>query len=185
MSDWFEIIADIEATAEEADRLAAELMAWLIDRNIVVAEPTDCVLAGDGYAPGRNYAAAVIQPDPHLYDLRTNGLSVITGRTVFYSMGVEQVVCPYCEARVVDRRDEDSWHRFAESIDAWYSGESGVRVCEQCARSVGLNEWQWTPPWGFGYLGFQFWNWPPLASGFVAEVSSRLGHRTVAPCGKL
>lgn len=175
VSDWFEIIADVDAMAEEADRLAAEVMAWLVGRNVVMAKPTDCVLGGDGYAPGPNYAAVVIEPDPHLHDLRTNGVCVITGRTVFHSMDIQQIVCPHCGSVVVDDRDQRSWHRFAESIDDWYCGESGVRTCEHCARSVGLNEWQWSPPWAFGYLGFKFWSWPPLAPQFVAEVSSRLG----------
>jgi hypothetical protein len=185
MGDWFESIVDVEATAEEADRLAAEVLAWLVERGIVMAEPTDCVLGGDGYAPGPNYAEAVVEPDPHLHDLHTNGLSVITGQTVFYSMGVDQVVCPHCETVVVDHHDQGSWDRFAVSIDGWYSGESGVRACEHCGRPVKLNDWHWSPPWGFGYLGFKFWNWPMLAPGFVADVSSRLGHRTVAPCGKV
>jgi hypothetical protein len=50
---------------------------------------------------------------------------------------------------------------------------------------MGLNDWRWQPPWGFGYLGFEFWNWPPLSQGFIAEVGRRLGHRTVLVAGKL
>jgi hypothetical protein len=48
-----------------------------------------------------------------------------------------------------------------------------------------LNDWRWQPPWGFGHPGFEFWNWPPLAQGFTAEVGRRLGHRTVLAAGKL
>lgn len=57
------------------------------------------------------------------------------------------------------------------------------RVVRGCGRVVGLNDWRWQPPWGFGYLGFKFWNWPPLAQGFIAEAGRRLGHRTVLVAG--
>jgi hypothetical protein len=57
--------------------------------------------------------------------------------------------------------------------------------CPHCGHSVGLNDWTWSPPWGFGYLGITFWNWPPVKSEFLAEIGDRLGHRTVHPCGKM
>jgi ribosomal protein S27AE len=185
MGDWFEVIADVEATAEEADRLAADMLAWLVERGIVMAEQTDCVLGGLGYAPGPNYTAAVTEPDANLHRLQTNGLNVVTGQTVFYSMGVDRIICPRCGAVVVDQDDELSWPRFSASIDDWYAGGSGIQTCERCGEAAGLNDWHWSPPWGFGYLGFEFWNWPRLNPDFIAEVSGRLGHRIVTPCGKL
>jgi hypothetical protein len=27
-----------------------------------------------------------------------------------------------------------------------------------------LNEWKWQPPWAFGYLIAEFWNWQPVSS---------------------
>jgi hypothetical protein len=48
VSDWFETIADVEATAEEADRLAANVLDWLVECKIVVFETTDCVPGGVG-----------------------------------------------------------------------------------------------------------------------------------------
>jgi hypothetical protein len=39
-------------------------------------------------------------------------------------------------------------------------------------------------PCAFAELGLRFWNWPPLADGFVASVASALDHRVVAgSCG--
>jgi hypothetical protein len=55
----------------------------------------------------------------------------------------------------------------------------------QCRQAVGLNDWIWHPPWGFGCLGFTFWNWPELRPQFVADVSRRLDHRVVRAHGKL
>lgn len=185
VGDWFETIADVEATPEEAERLGAEVLSWLVEQGIVMAESTDCILGNHGHRPGPNYTAATVEPSPDLHRLATNGVRVVTRRTVFYSIGPNQVVCPQCGTAVVDDRDKDSWDEFSSVIDEWYDGGSGVRACKQCGTRVGINEWGWSPPWGFGYLGFEFWNWPMLNPGFVAAVSKRLGHRTVRPCGKL
>src|SRR3979411_1405407 len=95
VSDWFETIADVEATAEEADRLAANVLDWLVERKIVVFETTDCVPGGVGYAPGPNYAAGVAEPYAQLHRLQVNGLNVVTGQTVFLSMGVDRIACPH------------------------------------------------------------------------------------------
>jgi hypothetical protein len=34
-------------------------------------------------------------------------------------------------------------------------------------------------PCAFAELGLRFWNWPPLADAFVADLAARLGHRLV------
>jgi hypothetical protein len=36
-----------------------------------------------------------------------------------------------------------------------------------------------------GCLDLTFWNWPPLAEEFVAQVAERLGHRVIVMLGKL
>ncbi|MER6594610.1 hypothetical protein ABT214_22720 [Micromonospora purpureochromogenes] len=185
MGDWFETIADVEATAEEADRLGVEVLSWLVEQGIVMAEQTDCILGGTGYAPGPDYGIAVTQHYAHMHRQGVNGLNVVTGRAAFYSMGVDRIVCPHCQSAAVDQDDEEHWPSFSESIDSWYAGGSGVESCPHCGKSAGLNEWHWSPPWGFGYLGFEFWNWPPLDPGFITDVANLLGHRVVTPCGKI
>jgi hypothetical protein len=70
-------------------------------------------------------------------------------------------------------------------VDAWHKDGDGLFTCPACEKPVGLNGWNWEPAWGFGDLGFTFWNWPPLKAGFVAEFSRRLEHRIVSPAGKL
>jgi hypothetical protein len=44
VSDWLETIADVEATAEEADRLAANVLDWLVERKIVVSKRPNWVI---------------------------------------------------------------------------------------------------------------------------------------------
>jgi hypothetical protein len=193
MGDWFQTIGDVEAAPDEVEELAAAVIGWLIEVGVVAAERTDCVLGSDlGYPPGPNYADAVTEPDSSLSRLWTNGLEVLTGRTVFDSGqgDIESAECPYCNTgnRFVDDRwefDSAAWGPFAAAIDDWYASGDGRLACPACAKPVGLNEWRWKPDWGFGHLGFTFWNWPVLAPSFVAEFSRRLGHRVVCTGGKL
>ena len=190
MSEWFQTIVDVEATAAQAPALAAATLAWLIDEDIVLPEATDCVLTDTGHAPGRSYASIVTAPDPHLRTLRTNGLRVITDRTVFWSAGIEQIVCPHC-AWVIrftighHSGPDENWEAVSKTIGVWYDTGQTAHCCPSCQRMVPLNDWCWQPQWGFGYLGFKFWNWPPITDEFAATLSSRLGHRTVRTHGKL
>jgi hypothetical protein len=189
MGDWFQTIVDIDATPQQAPELAAAVLDWFVERGVVLAERTDCVLGGNGHAAGPNYTSAVTRPDPSLHTLRTNGLQVITERTVFHSSEVERISCPHCGAAThftVDSGEpDDAWENMSANIATWYSGGNDAHSCSACGRTAGLNEWRWDPPWGFGYLGFTFWNWPPIKDDFVIDLAHRLGHRTVHPRGKL
>jgi len=164
----FQTIADVEATAEEADELADALLAWLIETGVVPS--AGCV--------SRN-------------EVTTEGLEIVTGRNVFSSLtGDWWVTCPHCawSTDPEDTRIGDSvgaWQDLQDTISGWHAGGSDQVRCPNCRRDVGLNDWGWSPPWGFGYLGFTFWNWPTFSPEFLAEVSERLGHRTVHPYGKL
>jgi hypothetical protein len=177
MGDWFQTIADVDASPDDAEDLAAATLAWLTENGIVIAAATDCVLSGLGHAPGPHYTTAVTEPDPALLTLRTNGVQFDTGRTVFYSMGTDQITCPRCRHTIAlaDPQDDpnDAWQELAQTLGIWYDG--GERPCPNCARPVGLNDWIWSPPWGFGHLGITFWNWPPLNRSFLTEIATRLG----------
>ena len=184
MSDWFQTITDIDVGPAEAEQVATAVLEWLIASGIVVAELTDCAV-GDGHAPGSNFGNAVREADPRLLGLQANGMKVITGRTVFSSMDADRVTCPHCRSAIDLHDGQDAWNQLSATINGWYEGEQGSTACWVCGRAVGLNNWEWDPPWGFGYLGFQFWNWPPLEDRFVNDVARRLGHRVVLPRGKL
>lgn len=79
----------------------------------------------------------------------------------------------------------DAWEELSDAIQVWFDGGAGDHSCPNCRHLIGLNDWTWSPPWGFGHLGIDFWNWPQLSPHFLAEVSQRLGHRTVHPVGKM
>jgi hypothetical protein len=183
MADWFQDIVDRDASADEAGRLAAVIRDWLITDGIVQGNPnTGCVLGNTGYPPGPECWKAVVEP-PDLSFLRlvTNGMAIITGRRVFHSgQGEFAVVCRGCGARSC------GGERWEDAVREWHRGSGpGVVACPACGHAEPVAEWGYDPPWGLGALAFEFWNWSPLRESFVAEVTRRLGHRTVLVTGKL
>jgi hypothetical protein len=197
MGDTYETIVDADATADEAAVLARRVVEDLIRRGIIVAERTDSVLGSDdgtGYPPGPNAEDAV---EPHVHDDRcrdlphldfrqlwTNGLGVRVGRRVFYSMTGEQaLVCRHCGSCI----DLDTFPpALDEALNEWTAEMgTGQFACPRCKVSDPIAVWTWDPPWAFSCLGFTFWNWPPLSTSFVRDVSALLGHRAVVVRGKL
>lgn len=194
VGDYFEIIADVEATETEAPELAASVVSWLTREGVIAGEPADCVLGAEsGYPPGPRYTAAVTEPDELLLRLWTNGVEVCTSRTVFAAAQGEmgQVVCPHC-GQTMELHDPATdqatpqWEPFNDTLTAWMEGGSDKVRCPQCGQAAGFNDWRWTgEPFAVGFLGFTFWNWPPLSESFIAQMASHLEHRVVVIQGKL
>jgi len=180
MGETFQSIVDKDASVEEAEKLAHEILNWLVERGIVKNTLTDCVLGDQGYPPGPNYEQVTTD---HHYDIRslwTNGLHLIIGRTVFHAGGgIRDISCPQCHI-VLD--DESRW---VAAISEWYEGKVGTLRCVRCEQANPITEWIFDPPWGFGNLGFEFWNWPALKDDFVSEIGARLKHRIIMVKGKL
>ena len=63
------------------------------------------------------------------------------------------------------------------------SGPGNLLPCCRLPRSI--VDWQHDPPWAFGDLGFEFWNWPQFTQAFVKEFEEELGSRVVHVYGKL
>jgi hypothetical protein len=185
LGDYYQTIVDTEATADEAAALAGRVRDWLIAEGVVRAELTDCVLGGDGsgHTPGAGWRRAVVRPnDDRFLKLRTRGLKIVVGRTVFYTnYGPATATCPRCRAS----ESLDRGSSLIEAIGDWYETGEALAPCAAGDERIRLVDWQIDPSWGFGYLGFEFWNWPPLSEAFVARVDGLLGHRTLLVCGKL
>jgi hypothetical protein len=180
MGDFFQVIVDKNVSVEDAPRLGTQVREWLVARRIIEPELSDSALARPGHRPGPSCKEALEQPDSGAFlDLETNGLAIEVGRTVFFTVGGE-LTCRACGAHV---ETEDGW---GEAVDAWYAGDDDVMfACPECGQPERLTEWSGSFPWGFGNLGFTFWNWPPLSARFVQEVTKQLGHRVVVVQGKL
>ncbi|MEV6106758.1 hypothetical protein AB0M28_18875 [Streptomyces sp. NPDC051940] len=192
MGDYFQTIVDLDATAAEADALAARAVAWLVGEGVVAAGQTDCVLGQPlGHPPGPHWAKAVEEEDEDRNP--SDGLAVHTGRTVFHGGqgDAESVTCPRCAAETLFYTDE--WEEidgaqvpFTQAVDTWHATGAAEVTCPACARPVPLAEWEWADDYhAFAYLGLEFWNWPPLRPEFVEQVAGVIGHRIRVVWGKL
>jgi len=197
MGDTFRIIVDSTASPQEAPVLAKEVMDYMIGRRIIQAERGEGVLGKDGgYRPGENVEEALASWTPHhspggplaidkiASDLRrwaTNGVEETIGRTVFHNFGagLDVVRCPVCQANNV----ESDW---GDAVGRWYRGDDLAPFqCRSCNESSPLTDWTFDPPWAFGHLGFEFWNWPPMKRSFIDKIAGILGHKVVLVAGKV
>jgi hypothetical protein len=203
MGDSFRTIVDSFASLEEAPVLADRVISYLIERRIVRPERSDCVLGKKGsYPPGENVGEALATWTPHhirgtqhipgdplpletiIHTLRrwsVNGVEEVVGRTVFHNFGagLDVVRCPVCLANQV----KADW---GDAVGTWYQGDNLAAFrCPSCNESSPIIEWTFDPPWAFGNLGFNFWNWPPMKRGFIDRLSGILGHKVVVIAGKI
>lgn len=185
MSDHAEILVAIDCAADAAAAVGETALAWLIEEGIVRRDLIDSVLGGDdrGYPPGPNMEAAV---EHELVEFPAstgifltaaeftragraiNGLEVVVGRTVFDAGGYGiELECPACGHTF------EPGYNWYEVIDAWWEGDDDAPyACPSCGFSQPVREWDGPWPWGLGYLGFTFWNWPPLRQEFVRQLHS-------------
>jgi hypothetical protein len=191
MGDYFQTIVDLDATTADASELAARALDWLVGEEIVRAERTDCVLGSPlGHPPAGQWTKAATDPgwEP------TDGLGIETGRRVFFGGqgGAQYVSCPRCGGRTWFHTEdwepvEGTWAAFGDAIEEWHaSGDANV-TCPSCAQASELTRWRWADDYfAFGYLGFEFWNWPEFDPRFIADFSRALNdHQVVRVWGKL
>jgi hypothetical protein len=194
MGDSYRVIVDPVATLTEAPILAAKVMEYMISRGIISPERRDCVLSKDqGYPPGNNVGEALAQWTPEytpgvpvpldqigdtVRGCVVNGVIEVVGRTVFFNF-VDLVRCPLCQA--------DNVHgEWGDAVSRWNKGDDlALLKCICCNEKSPLTEWTFDPPWAFGNLGFEFWNWGPMKRSFVDKVSELLGHKVVSIARKV
>jgi hypothetical protein len=176
LSDNAQIVVDIEVSAERAPELASIIRAWLVREQIVKQEQSDSVLDGTGHRPGINYRAAInMDEDYDFLHLWTNGVKIAVDRQVFHAWG--NGIELQCDACGVCFEPDDSWF---DAARAWFNGDNLASFpCPSCGRRAPLKEWRGPWPWGFGNLGLEFWNWPPLSDSFIRALARKLGHRTI------
>ena len=185
MGAYFQVIVDKDVSDNQANIVSEKTLMWLIERGVIASTPTACILGIDklGYPPGPNYRDVVenYEEDDYLLKLKVNGLQVDTTRRVFpIYEGKFKVSCPQCDAAY---NPDKSWD---DAVNEWYEGKgNGILHCRKCQNTLSVTEWVYEPTWGFGSLGFTFWNWPPLKKSFIKEFYNILGHRTVLVAGKL
>lgn len=191
MGNHFQTLVDLDATQADASSVAARGLEWLVGEGIVRAERTGCVLGAPlGHPPGPLWAKAVGHEDWEPSD----GLNIETGRTVFQGGQGDAMfaVCPHCAERVdlyTDEWDliESAWAPFGKAMDVWHDTGRADVTCPRCRRAGDLTTWTWDHDYyAFGYLGFEFWDWPEFSPAFLTRFTHALGgRRTVLVAGKL
>jgi hypothetical protein len=108
-------------------------------------------------------------------EVSTNGLRIAVGRQFFHAGGNGiELTCGACGSTF------EPGSGYMDAVADWLDGnDAAAYSCPSCDRSQRLTSWRGPFAWGFGNLGLEFWNWPPLSDSFVRSVERRLGHATV------
>lgn len=170
--DW---IVDLDASQDESEALAIKVKTWLITREVVSAVSSPERTYGGGELLMRGPCAAKWDACEIGTISSLCGLEVVTKRKVFHTgdNGIQALQCTDCGGK----HDPDviPW---SDAVGAWFSGEgSDVMRCPACDAQRSIVDWRFLNcEWGFGNLGFGFWNWP-ISERLAQELSVLLGHR--------
>jgi hypothetical protein len=146
----------------------AAVTAALIDHGIITPDQDrDAVLSAYKYH-------AVYRPGPavrgayrdqrsadNVYELQTNGIGARVGQSynVMSIIEVDHLGCPKCGS--VQR--DDLVPTIGEALTAFQgSGQMPSLTCLSCGVASDVRQWSGLEQMCFSYLGYEFWNWPPL-----------------------
>jgi len=185
MGASFQIIVDTEVASDQAQTVGQLALNWLKQQKIIGDACVGCTLdkPDEGFLPGPQAMQAVDETDlDDFFKLRTNAFHVIVGRTIFFAYpGPQLVRCPNCGYDAV-ANNKSSWQ---VALNAWKNEQPSGFQCKNCYMNLSVEKWIYDPIWAFGNLGLKFWNWPPLKSEFVEEMSLLLEHEITVVRGKL
>ncbi len=137
--------------------------------------------------------AAEFSRPPDSLNFESNvGLEVCLGRNVHYAIGSE-VWCPRCSFGFVEyaydagceTKHPDAEEHWLDAVKEWSEGGDGGVTCPGCSSRTTVAELAYNPPWGFGHLAFNFWNWGTLRLDFIRDIARILGHKIAVPYYKL
>ncbi len=166
MSDHYDFWFFPTVPKNEAGAVKARVLGALWENQIVEMEqdPQTTLGEGDSYAPTEGLANAYSDPNANgsssWTKLLTRGLEVIEGFG-FQGMEInliETVTCPGCGEIPIEELTEAILKAAAQFHDTGIIPE----ITCQCGSKVHATELRSTPELTFTYVGFNFWNWPPL-----------------------
>ncbi len=138
--------------------------------DIVKGTLSDCVLSENGgYAVSEGAKQVTNFPSDLPFSLITNGLEIITERNIFHTGegGLEDCICPNCNTNIAS----ENWI----FLEEWFDHKNNHVTCPNCHYTSEINEYTFSPQWGFSNLGFSFWNWPDLTNDFIDAFRQKLG----------
>ena len=180
MGDYYIKLVPETVNKEESRRIADKVIKNLIDKKIILAEQTDCVLGQEkGYPPAVN-SKKVVEDSEHIFSYMTNGLAIEMGKQVFYSDGPDELRCPNCNHDIIDVE-------WGEALSEWVNETGKDKVtCTKCEQANSISKCIFDPPWAFGEIGFIFWNWGSCFKGFfLIDLENLTGHKFKVVYGKL
>lgn len=185
MGDYFQTIVDTQAAIDQADHLARHVVAWLAEKGVVKATPSE----EGGYDRGpkaKDIALDALSTRGHeeIPPVHTH-LQVLIGRMThsedlseYHEPGAG---CPACRKPLED--PDGDWQA---ATQAWLGGDDDAALrCGACGKESPVVTWVYDGHFGYGNLAFRFWNWPPLSPSFLEALRQELKHPLVLVKGKL
>src|SRR4051812_47379131 len=127
MSDYIEMLVDVDVTAEEAAKVSRAVLGRFRKLGLITGKPnSECVLGGKGYRPGPA-VARLYKPSKRellFWELLTCGVEPQVGRGLnLYAFGpcCDGFVCPACAAEI-EPFDEAFSKAAGKAIGKWMDG---------------------------------------------------------------
>lgn len=164
----------------DAEAKAGEILAWFVERGMVEAEPSDCIMAD---RPGHRFTPAIaglFEDNAAMDEVAARAMAVFgldihcTGKRVFHPMEDAQLEmgCPRCGH--IHAMDEAM-----ELVGTWYEGAERV-ACRACGEASPLAFYDCVPDWGFSSIAITLWNTNgDLNADFIAKMSALFGVEAV------
>lgn len=151
----------------DREKKASEILDWLINEKIIENSLSDCTLGGPGYRFMKN-AEKIIIGYPRIGDLVTQGLEISIEKQVYHAgdSGLDSILCPNCKKNTLDEE--------LEMISQWFEADSSIVKCFLCDYESDINDFEFSPTFGFSNLRFTFWNIQELTDDFVKTFEEKL-----------
>ncbi|HYG38518.1 MAG TPA: hypothetical protein VD908_07870 [Cytophagales bacterium] len=169
MSDYSISFVPKQSIFPNPQEKANEIFEWLVSKDIIKPFLSDCILSSQkGFSISDGAKKVCLFPNDLPFNLRTNGVEIITERQVFDTgeNGIEELICPICGVNIAVK----DW-----DLNSWDSGGSDNIKCTNCDVESEINKFHFSPEWGFSNLGFTFWNWPEFNTDFIKEFEQKMG----------
>ena len=175
MGDGAQVLA-ARVEDREATATAARVLAWLVERGVVEATPTDSGLGALAHRPGPNVLDVVVGQKPGVMDfrkLRTNGMHLDYSRRAKLVGGGDKMpifACPSCKQEA----EADDVLPLLEELESPFAPPPQLE-CAACGVHSAVTDLVVSGGGAFANLSLHFWNWWPLKPSFVAELAEKVG----------